>query len=128
MRCTFHGGMCCGIKHIRGFNEPSDMVQPQPKTGLKNEDSFGYPVNTEMDFFTDEAPKETALDRLDRILAFIKKRRPSGIVEVVLAKGKYMNQPASWEKILFDRGFSEINRCKNSNSSNTVIVYHLNIE
>lgn len=128
MRLLFHGGMCCGIKHLKGFDKPENKVGAQEKKRLRNEDQFGYAVNSELDFFTDEAPVETQLQRLDRILAFVKKQRPRGIVEVVLAKGHYIDQPGHWNDILINRGFKVVNSCKNSNSGNKIFVYHLNLE
>lgn len=129
MRLLFHGGLCCGIKHIRNFSTYTDDMLPAVAAGtVRNHDQYGHAVNSELDFFTEEAPIESAIDRLDRLLAFCDKKRPSGIIEVTLAKGLYIDQLKVWEGELLKRGFKLVNSCYNSNSNNRVFVYHRNKE
>ena len=138
LKCVYHGGKCCGIKTIYGFgygdNAKKHMEDSLYETGdgtPEDYDKSGDEVSSDLPFFTEEAPEESTLDRLDRYLSFIEKWRPSGIVEITLAEtmsnvDSYWNQVRIWEKDLLDRGFKEVNKHKNSNSGNIVHVYHLN--
>ena len=129
LRLVFHGGKCCAIKTIYGFDNPDDEEGSLFKTNTRNHDSCGEHVRSDLDFFTDEAPEETQKDRLDRLIAFCEKRRPGGIIEVVLADSPYnsFNQIFKWENLLRRRKFRRVTPkggIKNSNSGNNVHVYH----
>jgi hypothetical protein len=128
MRLVFHGGKCCGIKTIYGFERPDYFVSPEEKRGFICPDEYGHHVSSDTDFFTDEAPEETELERFDRLIEFCENHRPNGIIEAVLASSDYKdyNQPPFWEEHFLKRNFKLVNQCLNSNSGNTVYVYHRN--
>jgi hypothetical protein len=127
-----HGGKCCGIKTIYGFSfdDPSEMEEEVSAKPAINKDQFGHHVSSDLDFFTDAAPEETQKKRLDRLIKFCEKHRPRGIIEVTLADSSYesgdYNQLLLWKNILHRRKFKIVNKCKNSNSGNTVYVFHRN--
>lgn len=130
MYIKLHGGACCGIKHIHemGYHPDEVLAARLAKTG--DETSFGryhhngvndahadtYPE----DFFNDEAPKETRAERLARLLEFLKKHRPHGIVEIVLVSNQHQ-----WYHTLEGHGFKKVTEAKNSNTSNQLRVFHL---
>jgi len=125
----FHGGKCCGIKHIHGLGyQPLIEVQPaiEEKVPEKNADQYGHTVSSYDNFFTDTAPAETTLERFDRYLAFCDKRRPYGIIEVTVIRtgGAKTGQVDTWRPYLEERGFKEVSNCHNSNSGNRVFVFH----
>jgi len=124
MQAYIHGGKCCGIKHISGLGYHPEECLPAKKRSkpLKHEGSC-Y-MNSSRPFFHVPAPAETYLQRFDRILAFIHANRPKGVVEVVLTG----TQLLYWRALLEERGFTLVNKCKNSNSGNTIHIYHLNKE
>ena len=128
MHLAFHGGLCCGIKTIYGFYGHPDEKNAEELSAIpaNNADSYGNQVASHERFFHEAAPRETGRERLDRYLDYLKRRRPSGIVEVVLATDNgYPDQVGCWEPLLLERGFKEVTRAYNSNSENTCIVYHL---
>lgn len=143
MQLYFHGGKCCGVKTIGGFGSysegPDAMTYPSLKREPLNYDKHGQTVDSTMEAFPEEAPIETLKARLVRILAYVDKWRPSGIVEVALAQNpsvkpdqKYDTyNPISffqinhWNDTLIELGFEKVGRChKNSNSGNLIQVYH----
>ena len=126
---VYHGGHCCGIRHIYGFEYmPESAVAALSKYVVKF-DSQGNVIGS-MQFFADEAPAETALERFKRLVDNWKKRTPKGILEAVLAdNSRYtdigMQQSSHWRKHLEKANFKEISCCLNSNSSNRITVFHL---
>lgn len=130
MRLLCHGGKCCGMRHIYGLqSSPSRTVCPVDKTpdffGPSN--GAGEYQKPGQNFFSDAAPQEPAWRRLDRYLEYCDRRRPRGIVEVVVVSGGfYTSQHDKWRRSLIKRGFKKVNECWNSNSSNTLHVYHRN--
>jgi hypothetical protein len=132
LRLVFHGGKCCGIKTIHGLEyNPTDNVPAVEKKKFMENDEYGQEVKSDLDFFTDAAPKETYLQRVDRMIAFCERHRPQGIIEIVLADttyepGGYYDQTRNWAPLLRRRKFRCVNKCKNSNSGNTVHVFHRN--
>ncbi len=135
MYIRYHGGKCCGIKTIEGFGYPAcgqgpkSMISARDKEDDVDHDKAGQNPS-KVDFFTDKTPKETMADRLDRMLAFLKKRRPYGVVEAILADGAApfsnpdYDQHAIWHDTLIDRGFVCVTNCHNSNSGNRIYIYH----
>lgn len=124
MRLILHGGKCCGFKHIYGLgNSPTNYTPRKRKTAkLKNEgDAY---MSSTRSFFYEAAPEETKGQRLDRLLKFLDEKRPKGICEIILADW----QLVAWRDFIKARGFVEVNKCKNSNSGNTIYVYHRNRE
>lgn len=118
-----HGGQCCGIKVICGFLcGPHALVRKRKAKQAVLADCCGYSHSVGVSFFHEEAPKEKNWERFNRYMHFLEKRRPQGIVEVVLTK--YQENSLGWGPLLLQAGFKEVSRCKNSNSCNTIIVYH----
>lgn len=131
MRLVYHGGQCCGIKIIKDFPWlTTDSIKTELTCAVKrkevtNKDKYGNTVSSNDDFFTDEAPKETYPERLDRLINFVRVNRPKHIIEAVLADGRYSNQSYLWGPILEERGFKKVTSALNSNSGNTCHIYHL---
>lgn len=130
----YHGGHCCGIKHLYGFTQkPSDKMPKMEKWKRK----FSPGGNTIYDssgingpYFQIEAPAETALKRFQRLVKHWNKNINNGILEVVLADNDtYENiglqQTEHWGEHVLAAGFKLVSSCKNSNSSNRINVYHL---
>jgi hypothetical protein len=72
------------------------------------------------DFFFEAAPKETRLARLERILTFLKAKRPHGIVEIVITTSQHL-----WYAPLERLGFVRVTEAINSNTGNRIVVFHL---
>lgn len=128
MDLYFHGGMCCGIKTIAGFSGHNNYNEyERTAQKFRSNDANGDHVSTEKPFFTDEAPQEKAIERLDRLIAFCKKYRPKGAIEIVLMRTRGNGfQIDAWEKIILDRGFKQyVPEFENSNSGNFLRIYHL---
>jgi hypothetical protein len=125
-----HGGACCGIKHIHSMGDGPDEVLSARLELTGTNTSYGriatkgvndahadtYPE----DFFYPSAPKETRLARLERILAFLKKERPNGIVEIVITTSQHL-----WYSPLERLGFVRVTEAINSNTGNRIVVFHL---
>lgn len=129
MHLAYHGGKCCGIKTIYGFqSNPEHHVAPIEdyiRIRYCNLDSNGDDVTSEGRFFHATAPKETGIERLDRYLRYCDQRRPGGVIEIVLADFDWMPSfNAAWWPILEERGFTKTATFQNSNSGNKVTVYH----
>jgi hypothetical protein len=130
MYIKLHGGACCGIKHIHDMGGSPDTklsardalidgatsFNRHPVRGVNDAHADTYPE----DFFYEEAPAETGAKRLDRLLKFLKKRRPHGIVEIVLTNSQHL-----WFPVLEDHGFVKVTTAVNSNTDNTLNVFHL---
>lgn len=144
LRLVFHGGKCCAIKTIYGFSmspkQTSWKCPETSKSSKRTQDKRGNHVNSDMDFFTDEAPLESYEARLDRLIAFCRRERPAGIIEAVLMEypdydkkdenGSWLPKEGSgqmpWEPELLKRGFVKVTGpVLNSNSSNYIHIYHL---
>ncbi len=124
MILTFHGGLCCGIKTIHGFSNTTDWnCDALDEIGADNRDQAASQSHQNERFFHEAAPQETALERLDRYLEYCDRRRPQGVIEVVLAASDWAQLPA-WEPVLLERGFKMVTSAKNSNSNNTIYIYH----
>lgn len=121
MYMTYHGGRCCGIKHIWGMVDgPNTVLIEQTKPVDANSGWSHHQYNH-------PRPRETAAKRLDAMIAFARMNWPEHIIEVVCADTPYQKQAQNWNDALIERGFKEVNRNINSNSTNTVVVYHLNV-
>lgn len=127
-RAHYHGGFCCGITTIYlGNVYSSDNMWCRART-----DNTGNRV-TAIDHSQRREkygllprPAETILDRLDWYIEKIKQPRPSGIIEIVLATGSEKRRKQEpWIPVLEERGFKCVSTAKNSNSGNTIRVYHL---
>lgn len=153
LELLFHGGLCCGIKTLQGFTwgKPFHACCPVVKKHDDNRDTRGDHVQSNLPFFTDEAPKESYEERLDRLIKWCKERRPQGAIEAVLAssyiKGErpeptvcdcgecdepcvlendMVSQVEYWGPVLESHGFKlSAPPFKNSNSGNYIYIYHL---
>lgn len=124
MKIAFHGGLCCGIKTIYGFDlRPHNEVHQKAAYKQKNNDRYGRNVRSDYNFYYKSRPRETFEERFDAYLDFLKKVRPSGLVEITLTS--YQLVQLGWKSVVEKRGFKEVSKFYNSNSSNTVSVYHL---
>jgi hypothetical protein len=140
MFLSFHIGKCCGMKTIWGMGcKPVSYEDGGNKKEYllgklgalekpMKHDKVGAGVESHTRFYHHAAPMETRLQRLDRYLNFVKDERPNNIIEIILAESinHYSNQ-MEWVPELEKRGFKFVNKCKNSNSGNTIHVYHLNV-
>lgn len=132
MMLVNHGGMCCGIKTIYGMGEEPDSCYQEEINGdgeVDVSDVYGDDTGTHQSFFTDKAPYEKSVARLDRYIEWVKHHRPAHILEIVLAthpEREYWSQH-NWFPVLLERGFKEVNSNKNSTSGNTIHIFHLNI-
>lgn len=125
MHLAFHGGLCCGIKTIYGMGDnPEDWVYSLDKVSVDDSDQYGHHVKSDQRFYHREAPAETYLQRFDRYLEYLKERRPKGIVEVAIVTKGGLDQ-REWIPHLEQRGFKLVTEAVNSNSGNTVGVFHL---
>lgn len=125
MKMVFHGGKCCGVKTIHGLGvSPSSSCDELPKVTQPDTDRFGGDVSSDKRFFADAAPEESCLKRLDRYIEYARTYRPQGILEITTAQGRCYNQTKVWSKHLLDRGFKAVTEAPNSNSGNTVTIWH----
>lgn len=130
LKLVNHGGKCCGIKTIYGFNcSPQSVIydkcSPLNEIKINDKDSHGYMVSCNERFFTDSAPEESYRERLQRYIDFVKKRRPKQLIEVIL-QDSY--QKAWQEELVNNFGFVKVNNFKNSNSWLWLSVFHLVID
>lgn len=131
MKMTFHGGNCCGIKHISGMGEgPDKLCFGKNETEPRTEYIEGEEVSSEWDVFSESRPVESGEDRLKAMLNYLSQWRSKGIVEItlVLMESDSNFSQRAWVPVLEKLGFREVNSCFNSNSGNIVHVYHLNME
>ena len=126
---VYHGGHCCGIKHLHGFQQ-----KPTDKLPILKRYVYKYhPDGTiagENHYFQSGAPAQTALERFDLFVKDWKNRITNGILEVALADNATYNnigyqQSMHWREIVEKAGFKEVTNCYNSNSGNRVTVFHL---
>jgi len=131
LKISFHGGKCCGIRHIYGFTyfTTQNSLEPELLANDKFEwsDRYGHDVSSANNVFHKAAPAESLYERLDRYIKFLRWYRPGGVVEVCLAKSKnYFDQIAMHEAELFKHGFHLVTELPyNSNSKNVIRIYHL---
>lgn len=132
MYISYHGGGCCGIKTIGLYGNTSPTTFQPSRHGsevVTHADSIGASYSKTSDFFHEKAPRESGIDRFDRLLDYLYRRRPGHLVEVVL-----INHPDHWASqyrwvpILLERGFKEVVTFQNSNSKNLLTVFHLVIQ
>jgi len=122
MHC--HGGKCCGISHIQGFQGNPKYSSYEQVTVLRKDANVADSercMNPGTNLYYGPLPSETNEKRFLRYLKFIKKLQPKGLVEVTLVS----YQKKDWDEILTREGFKIVTEFLNSNSGNTVSVYHL---
>lgn len=135
MRIVPSNSGCCGVKYIRDFPWPGRIMSA---ISCGEYDGYNYEGDTsEPDgpyecLYRGDAPEETALERFDRFVSFLKETRPSGCIEVYLAPvgGRTKCEGCScsvncdqyplWKPLLLERGWKELDTFVNSNSGNEV--------
>jgi hypothetical protein len=118
MWLTTHDGKCCGMACIYGFEGhvgPS-ATAPAITPEVMRQYCLAYPGMN----MPSHIPAETALQRLRRVIQHRERARSSGIIEAVLTT----QQLKTWESTLADLHFKESCRNLNSNSQNTIVVFH----
>ncbi len=124
MRLILHGGKCCGMKQIFGMGHSVSEMCPAKRATKRLANEGDQYLSSKKDFHYPAAPAETMGARLDRYLALLDAHRPQGICEIILAD----HQLYVWRDFIKERGFVEVNKCKNSNSGNMIHVFHRNKE
>lgn len=141
---VFHGGDCCGIKHIYNLSFGPDMEtgaleEWNPKTDLNishryDEKDYGE-AEEEWDDITDGCatlgmrwyfPKRKRETLGQRVKAYVKwadEQREGQVIEIVLGLGDEFNQKA-WVPFIEKLGFKLVTLFENSNSGNTVGIFH----
>lgn len=142
MNIRFHGGHCCGIKHIDnlGYN-PDCIISLKKGQPFRTRDEYAHDYDNDddynpdldgdcfessSDFFTEEAPKETAKERFLRLVDFIyRKRGSSQLIEVTIMteEDSWLCQ-SRWVPVLEDAGFKVVSEFRNVNSGNFIHVWH----
>ena len=124
MQIKFHGGECCGIKHISGFYcSPDHRVWEKSESTKRSHDANGETVQSNWNFCWEPLPEQTYKERLVAYLDFLKRVRPSGAVEVTLVDSQV--NLYGWGPVLEELGFKKVVEFWNSNSANKVYVYYL---
>lgn len=135
MRIVPSNSGCCGVKYIRDFPRPERIMSRLDREEYSDHNEEGDTTEPDEPYeclYRGDAPKETALERFDRFVNFLKETRPSGCIEVYLAPvaGRdscescdcYSNcdQYSLWKPLLLERGWKELDTFINSNSDNEV--------
>ncbi len=122
-----HGGFCCGVTHIYGFHQgPSAKLTAL--TPKKPEEIQPYIQShpSYWGYYQLEFPQQTARERLEATIHAIARGsrncmgRRGGIIEVALTNG----QKQYWDHVLLEIGFVETFKAVNSNTNNTITMYH----
>lgn len=124
MQIKFHGGLCCGIKHINGFyGQPSQTVWEKAETQKRHNDRYGDSFESRWDFCWEALPQQTNKERLIAYIDFLKRERPSGAIELTLLPEQL--DIYGWRPVIEELGFKKVVEFWNSNSGNKVFVYYL---
>lgn len=132
MKLVSHGGSCCGMRHIYCVYNPDTVlialpaIPPRPVEDQSAHNTWVAQCNAR-GLYLDAAPKETAVERMKRILLFCEDtNKQRGIIEVVVAGRDGVGQAAKWRPYLEKLGFKLVNESLNSTSPNTIYVWHYN--
>jgi hypothetical protein len=122
MDVVVHGGKCCGIKTIRSFpGQPDHKVPARVAKDNDKPDLLGASQNMGKPFHAPALPIETGKERLDRLIEYVREKRPSHMVEAVLNQW----QLPYWSELLRERGFRMVTTYTNSNTQLKIYVFHL---
>ncbi len=134
MILSYHGGACCGIKHIHDMGtNPNSLCKALDEQDEHSLDMYGftmYTVRPDKNFHWEKAPEEKKVDRLDRYLNFLRKHRPKTLVEICLIEKSpnySFSVQTAWFPILEERGFKKVRRFINGNTGKTIAVFHLDL-
>lgn len=124
MKIQTHGGRCCGIKTIHGFHDrPACPIGPKKAQKFVNDtDVCGNSVSKHYNWYRPARPRETYGQRFDEYIRYIKEKRPAGLIEVTLLEYQLGD---GWRSYLDKHGFKQVSEFFNSNSYDTVYVFHL---
>jgi hypothetical protein len=140
MMINHHGGKCCGIKTISGlcYDPGYTMWAIESNDGkYLEQDACGVGVASNWNVYPYSRPKESAGERFDAYLDFLKIHRPCSLVEVTVVPYNWEAKAEAglnyttdeyqvkWVKFLEARDFKRVARFANCNSGNYVEVYHL---
>lgn len=92
-----HGGGCCGIQHVSGFE---DLNEAENKADRKA-------MIAALDYAVDKA--------------FDENHGSAGLVEIVLTDSQLQQ---GWLRVIQKRGFKRVSRFRNPNTDNICNVYH----
>ena len=121
MSLVYHGGRCCGVKHIYHLGHDKKGIEPKLKKLPTTRGMDLCETSNAGRFFWPKAPRETALNRLIRYVEFTKEQRPQGCIEIILDE----EQEYEWEDVLIkDLGFKMVTEFVNSSTYETLRVYH----
>lgn len=131
MRLKYHGGHCCGIRHIEGLPvgpyKVLEKVLPESPPSYEYQSDDVFALSEEGTTF----PAGTYKERLGHYIEWQKARQPSGLIEVTthsasyhVSGGKTTTQTEWWREELEKIGFKEVTSFVNSNSFRTVTVWH----
>lgn len=124
LEIKFHGGECCGIKHITGFwGNPSDKHLAKAESKKRLNDASGDSVQSDWNFCWEALPQQTYKERLVAYIDFLKKARPSGLIEVSLTPIQLVLY--GWAPVLDELGFKKMCEFWNSNSAEKISVFFL---
>lgn len=113
-----HGGSCCGMRHLYGFpSTPETMVNALPRKS-----------GADMRLYPRPLPKQTGAERFETLMTHIKATQRKVIVEAVLVDMLYNKQYTGWKDYLENYGFEEVTSGVNSNTGNTLHVFHYVID
>ena len=128
-----HGGHCCGISTLWGFDEGPDTKIEKHKV-VKKDEMVPYDYVKCRDIGKSYThPKQTYEERAARLIEVTIGERPKGLIEAVLTSGKYnydrktynpVRQIDVWGPVLEKMGFVPVTTFRNSNSGCDVTVYH----
>lgn len=127
-----HGGLCCGISTLWGFDKGPDTKIKEHKAVKKGVLPYDY-VKCRDIGASYNLPEQTYEERAARLLEVTIAERPRGLIEAVLTSGKYnydedrynpVRQVDVWGPILEKMGFVPVTTFRNSNSGCDVTVYH----
>lgn len=129
MMIKLHGGKCCGAKHIHNMGQYPEGVIYSRNALTATQTSWSEPsmgasrdmAGGDKDFFNEAAPQEKYIERFDRLIEFLKRWRKHHMVDMIL----YGTQNTAWKKFLEDRGWVQVAKWKNSNTSNTLYLWVL---
>ena len=122
MDVVTHGGKCCGIKTIWGFlGHPDHEASTRVAKDNDNPDLISVTQNIGKSFHAPALPSEMGKERLDRLIEYVRRKRPSHMIEAVL--NHY--QLPYWGQLLRERGFRMVTTYTNSNTLCKIFVFHL---
>lgn len=126
MYLSYHGGGCCGVKHIWGFyHNPKTIISAIGKLPSPGQAAW-YQKKS---FFFEPVPAETGIERLDRYLKHMEKTQPGALIEIFLAEYKHdkgiCQISHGWPEVLLERGFVASEPFVNSNTNNLITRYTL---